>query len=302
MKKIYLYIALIIITVTIIILGTIQLTTSNLYSKPILDEYSYKIPNLDTTFVPQGLCEINVNGRIYKLITAYDFEKKKNSVIYIIDENGKHLKTISLENTYGKHLGGITEYNNELWIASTKRIYIISKTTLINAKNNFTISPTVITFENIDNSNQGYASFCTEYNNTLCIGTFDEEETSTAYGYKYDKVLKQLKLVASINVPKRCQGMVFQNSETVFFSTSFEGYDSKIYKYTIEKVKTINGVVEYQTDEEQLVLDVPDQAEQIYLTDSGDLYVLFESGSKVYKRNKLNLFRKTEDRVVLIDL
>ena len=267
----------------------------------VLDKYSYKIPNLNTTFVPQGLCKILYKGETYRLITAYDYKGNKESVIYIMDEDGKYLKEVSIYGPAGgknNHVGGITEYNDEVWIASTGAIYRISEADLFSDETMLT--PGKLTNKNIMNKLQGNYSFCTYYNGMIWIGTFDENKTSTAYGYTFNSSSNQLILSAAMQIPKKCQGMVFKNNTTVIFSTSYGVLNSTIYQYTIKQSGTKNGVPYYKLDKKKFWISAPSRSQQIYLTGSGNLYVLFESASK--KFDDTNLIQWEEDRVVLIDL
>lgn len=265
----------------------------------VLSSYSYTIPYLNTSFVPQGLCKTTYRRETYRLITAYDYNKSKNSRIYIMNSNGKHLKTIYISNSAGAHVGGIVEYKSEIWIVSTNKIYLISKGSLFNAQNNSTITPrAILTDNNIStNSRQGNLSFCTMYNDTLWIGTFNEKNPSKAYGYQYYESTKTLKHVATMNIPAKCQGMAFLNSTTVFFSTSYGKADSNIYKYTIKSSKNAKtGFTTYTLNQQVAKIVAPSRSQEIYITPSQNLYVLFESGSKVYTTGR------RESKVVLIDL
>ena len=69
------------------------------------------IPNTRTKYIPQGICVIEDNI----LITSYDEEKKDNSIIYLINDNG-YQKKIILDGKY--HLGGISydKNNNEIYV------------------------------------------------------------------------------------------------------------------------------------------------------------------------------------------
>lgn len=293
MKKLLSLILLSFILSTII---AIPVNAIYLNNTMILPFDSYKIPNLNTSFVPQGLCKTTFNGKSYRLITAYDYNNDYYSKIYIINSNGTLSKTIKLRDTAGYHVGGITEFKGEIWIASTNKLLKISKKSLFNAKNGSTITPIVFNKTNIKNI-PGNFSFCTSYNDILWIGTFDQYNTSKAYGYTYNSGTKTLKHVATMTIPKKCQGMAFLNSTTVFFSTSHGSANSNIYKYTLKKT-TKNGLSTYTLNKKTLTITAPSRSQEIYLTPNKNLYVLFESGSKVY-RNKGGLI---ENRVILIDL
>jgi len=273
MKKL---LSLILLSFTLIMF--FALPTNAYYNYKVLKSDSYNIPYLNTSFVPQGLCKTSYVGKTYRLITAYDYNKTKNSRIYIMDSNGNHLRTINLKGTAGCHVGGITEYNGEIWIVSTTKILRISKNTLFKAKNNSTINPNILTNSKIvyKSSTQKNFSFCTSYDNTLWIGSFVESKgIPKAYGYKL--INNNLKQVAVMDIPYKCQGMAFVNKTTVFFSVSHEFVNSYIYKYTLNKKTDKNNFSTYTLNMPNFSIEAPSRSQEIYLTNNGNLYVLFES-------------------------
>jgi len=93
-------------------------------------EYSTAIPGLEYTsignsysmqMIPQGIC---IAGQ-YMLITAYDYEKEKNSVIYVLsnqDESRRELlTTIVLPDK--NHVGGIAFDGERIWLAKSATGY-----------------------------------------------------------------------------------------------------------------------------------------------------------------------------------
>ena len=79
------------------------------------------------TMVPQGICKMGS----YTLITAYDSEKKCNSVIYALNSSGVLLATIVLPSKI--HVGGIIFDGKHVWICngstteSDKYVYYYTK-------------------------------------------------------------------------------------------------------------------------------------------------------------------------------
>jgi len=67
--------------------------------------------NESSSFVPQGICQ----AEKYILITAYHSKKKQNSVVYVVDAEGRSLvSTLTLPNKY--HLGGIAFDGKNIWL------------------------------------------------------------------------------------------------------------------------------------------------------------------------------------------
>lgn len=244
-------------------LGQLAMTTSfkdSNYSKKIFIGHSYKIPNLDTSFVPQGLCQATYSRSTYGLITAYDKKNKEDSRIYIMDSNGKLVKEVKIEDSKGQHVGGITEYKDKIWIVSTKIIYIINKSDLFNFekrtvtigrkkveiyKNDY-VKPKVLTKKNmvINTSDKvadlimsrfiGEFSYCTtsydgEY---IWIGSYTSNSNKTTYANAFKYENGQLKHCAIMETPfNRCQGMCFDGSDKVYISSTREGALLKFYSY-----------------------------------------------------------------------
>ena len=119
----------------------------NAISNSLISDYTV-LPTLDTSYVPQGICQVGE----YKIITAYDGEKKENSKLYIIDSNGEIYKTLDLGSK--SHVGGITydEKTNSIYISGDSgkdsegnknddccTIYKINYDDIKNLENNSTI-------------------------------------------------------------------------------------------------------------------------------------------------------------------
>lgn len=280
----------------------IKEATQKDYSVKVLDAYSYKIPGLDTNWVPQGLCKLSYRNKEknieikYRLITAYN--KNKNARIYMIDSNGQHVNTVEIKNTAGKHVGGITQYQGAIFIASTNRIYRIElvdiATAAIDKKKPRLVDAIELSGKSIQGGTPGNLSFCTT-KTYLWVGTYDKNQAK-AYGYTYDKNTKTLKLCATMKgIPVKSQGMAFYNKgNKVYFSTSA----GKIYSYPYSvKFNNTKRIYEYILMGPPETIKVPTYAQGIYFTDKGNLYVSFESGSKLIDSKTVR-----EKRVVLLDL
>lgn len=288
------------------------------YEKKIFKDVSYKIPDLDTYFVPQGLCSVTteiilhkdvVVGMEYHLITAYDYKEKKDSRIYIMNPYGYREKTVSIKDSIGKHVGGITEYKGKIWVVSTKVIYVIEKKDLFDGDS--IVTPDTIETLPINNVKlKGNYSFCTTSNDGqyLWIGTYKEEGEAYANAFSYDDKTKELKHCATMKIPKRAQGMCFDSNNNVYISTAPFSISSKIYKYKIDKIEEPkhNEVRRYGGNYRTFItkqidtIRAPIGIEEIFCNRDDNVWAIFESSSKAYKWMKWIGY--PENRVVLIDM
>ncbi len=298
---------------TIIILITpsvhaVTISTQLKYNKRVLSNSSYNTPGLNSDYIPQGLCRISYKQKTYRLITAYDHYKKLNSRIYIISSSGKLLKTVTISNSPGGHCGGIAEYGDNIWIASTKIMYIISKAQLFAAKNNEAIRPIkLIENKQIYGTKSKYLSFCTSYNGILWVGYFSKKESSYMYGFTCEIHGDDYKLkkVARVKLPKKVQGVSFVTDNIMALSVSYGVFPSKIYIAKLKKSSSSTQNYSKYTLKMKSSYTVPAGSEQIYFTGNKNLYILFESGAKCFMFKYANILIPgiwTEDRVVLLDL
>lgn len=246
------------------------------------------IPSAD--YVPQGICKANN----YMLVTAYDGEKKTNSVIYVVDMDTKLLiSTLTLPNRF--HAGGITFDGERIWLTgATSDKYkgkpFVQYITYEDFEQMITHQLYRITGKEI--SDRVYIknkpSFLDYNKDVLWVGTYTGSK-STHEGYmngypitikKDGKVkLDTMKYYVISGIDSSAQGAdIFGNF--LYVSSSYMGWTSRvktsfITMYDISDT-TQNGQDMNVENQEIRRLEVPKMNEEI-LVDQGYLYINFES-------------------------
>ena len=244
------------------------------------DKY-IKIPNINDTYIPQGVSQIDNNI----LITYYDYTKKNNSIIYLYNIDTKEERIITLDGIY--HCGSISYHipSNSIYIPGNSS-YInkynyqdiltkdkISYTKTFKVDNNNSLRSSI--------SNKSSVAYLSIYKDELYLGNFSHKK-GIIKKYIIDKEgnIEENNYTLLINPYKDTQGICkyyYNNEEYYIFSTSYTRFkDSTLYitKLINNTFKTIKKI------------KLPPMSEQIN-TNNKELYILFESNSKVYK-NSLN--------------
>lgn len=250
----------------------------------------WDIPLFDN-MVPQGITFIDD----YIATTSYSSDKKANSCVYILDNEGQIINTCDIGNK--AHVGGIAydEANSLVWITGINGcVNAYSKNSILYRNSaspiysNINVGKGLINYKNpLYNS----VSFLTVYNNELYVGNFSL--SNNAYIKKYEISInsrtKELTLGyrGSIKIPSKVQGVTFyeQNDNTyMLFSRSYgNGVDSllQIYEYK-EEIEDYNCIDDY------VCIEMPAMLEQI--TVKGDkLYSIYESAADKYTNKKGNI-------------
>lgn len=262
-----------------------------------LEEKFTEIPIGDSTYVPQGICE--VDG--YKLVTAYDSTGENNTIIYVSDQNGNYIKSVQLDNKV--HAGSVS------YDAQTGSIYITGSgngncsEVLKYTKEDFlTCSEGEILYENskftIDDNCDLYSSsakqsspaYLTISNGYLYVGNFVKDSDIDHSG-----VIKRYKLDENGNVDiASCQNIENPYSETqgmcvynkdgkdyYIFSRSYgRGNDSKLVVATMDEYGNFNT---------ERSMDLPCMSEQISVNQDGGISIVFESGASEYSDASTNI-------------
>lgn len=261
--------------------------THSAFSKVIdADKSTIAVPGLETTvfsdgttadnMIPQGVCVLDR----YILITAYDYNKEHNSVIYAVDKNTGELKSV-IEMPDKNHSGGIAFDGRTVWVAksTSKKVKGISMLRIIDA---------IVTGGNYVLNNYDAvididctASFITAYDGSLWVGTFTEKGNSTLTQYKVNYSRTAAEKGVVYTVPSKAQGAAFftENDTTYLAVTASYGrtLSSKLYLFTVSE----DGIKIARK------LSAPPMLEEIDYSD-GVLYSVFESAATEYstKSNK----------------
>ena len=266
------------------------------------------IPGLDTKFVPQGITYVQETDNF--LISGYMSDSTPSRIYVVNKSSGDHIKYVTMSvdgSPYTLHAGGITTYQNYLYVAGDKVVVRFDLGMLELAEHQGEITA-------IDSFQTGNGcDFLVTYNNQLIVGEFykkDKYETPTAhhittnnqtnyalsYIYNFNPAnqygLESLTPTGAISMPNQVQGMTFTKSGDIFLSTSYSIPSSMLYTYEnvlanpSEKTVTLNNtqVPLYILDSKVLKtsLKAPSMSEEAILVED-KVYLLFESNCKKYR-------------------
>lgn len=262
-----------------------KLRKYKIFVKSMNNKY-ISIPNLESNFVPQGICKIDN----YYLITAYDYTKEKNSVIYVIDSNNKLINKVFLDGKY--HSGGIAHHkeSNSVYVTGASGINngnssYINKYNLkdiLSKDKVYTTSKIIVDDNNTLKSSitkKSSAAYLTIYNNELYLGNFTWNSNGIIKKYNLDNngniILSSSTIIH--NPYKKTQGICkckYKEEYYYLFSTSYSRIkDSILY---ISKLNSNNKFITIKK------INLPVMSEQLNITKEKEIYILFESGAKKY--------------------
>ncbi len=186
-----------------------------------------------TRMVPQG---ITFAGD-YLLITAYDYSKQRESVIYVMNKNtGKYITTIVMPHT--GHMGGIAYDGVNVWYTYGKNLHCIkysviraaakARKTYLELYKVTAVCPMPETM-----------SYVAYYNGKVWAGAYDENAKKYLYGYTISNKSGTPSLTQTnrILMPNRTQGIAFTSDGKLLISRSCQtkegmsGFMSRIDVY-----------------------------------------------------------------------
>lgn len=155
----------------------------------------------------------------YLLMTAYDYAKEENSVIYVMNKsNGKLLTTIVLPDKV--HVGGIAYDGTNVWVSHGGNVAAIRFSTIKSA------AKKKKAYKNVNYTTlckvKTTASFITYYKGMLWVGQTKETAKSPTYSYTITNKsgTPTLKAKHKINLPDRIQGIAFLPDGSLAISRS----------------------------------------------------------------------------------
>ena len=252
------------------------------FKKRVSYAKSYVIPGLvgtnvggfyATRMVPQS---VTFAGN-YLLISAYDYTKKQESVIYVMNKTTrKYITTIVLPHT--GHVGGITFDGENVWICHSnsntlERISYEYITKIAQDAPEYCIDASALSDEyRLKNT----PSCITCYGGRLWVARHTRFFDSEMYSYSYDKKEDKLTAVSNYNLPSKVQGVAFDDNGSIYLSTSYGRNNSsylKVYSSLLSLDKKPN--------EPKVKVEMPPCSEEVAIAD-GTVFVLFESASAKY--------------------
>ena len=259
------------------------------FQKLYRPELSAAVPGLAYTrftdssssqMVPQGIC---LAGE-YMLVTAYDRERRSNSVIYVMtrETDGSWRLLTVLELPEKNHVGGIAFDGTNIWIARSTSGYVssISYETLKAAAYGGQ-SCRLQAYER--NIYLGVtASFVTYYKGRLWVGTYRTILTGpgslSVYRIEETEEGLRLRLEAILEIPVYVQGAQFlERGKAVYLimaASSGRYADSRIYLYQMAGQEQAEPRLLHQ-------YRFPPMAETL-CSDGQTTYFLFESAATCY--------------------
>ena len=262
----------------------------------LVDERVNYVPQ--NNYVPQGIALVGD----YVLTSNFDYYKDKNSMICVIDKDGKLVHKCMLD--HDAHVGGIAydEVNGLLFVTGYSGYILAYDIEDILHKDKVTAKYSNI---NVGDGLSNYvypwvhsASFISIHDNELLVGNFSLRNTGKVKRYKYSIVDDEIQLeyVSSFKIPDMVQGITFykkDDKEYIIFSRSY-GRDCpsvmQIFRYS-EDIKNYG--------DEKLVsssLRLEPMLEQITSRDN-NIYALYESNARPYTVNQDTEF----DSIPVID-
>jgi len=281
-----------VLCVAILVLGGLNLAKFAIYSDYYaIRESIAKNPGLSDGFVCQGI-GVTDDGK-HILVSGY-MNDDSASRIYITDkENNSRFVTVTDEDgkAYDGHMGGIAVHGDKAYIASGKKINIISLDRLLSAE-----CGTAVAFEERISTNNS-ASFIYASQDYLYVGEFHDggkyvtdhkyttpegERYAIASRYSYDDLTKPDRVYS---IPNKVQGICFTPDGKIVLSTSYGLSDSVYYVYSEDKCilseNTLDGAPVYYLDACERQVKGPAMAEGLAYLD-GKVITLTESASDKY--------------------
>ncbi|MBR2466674.1 MAG: hypothetical protein IKB38_07100 [Clostridia bacterium] len=272
-------------------------------------ERDFKIPGLNSGFVPQGI-EETPSGI---LISGY-MTKDRASRIYVLkDGDASAVELFNPDGTpYTGHAGGIDAYFNTVFITGDMTTEVLSLSDLTDGDGKAKV---------IGSFDPGLdPAWCTVWGKYILMGSFANSESddyppdageifTTPSGDRNTSLIKAFRLNSSfplgidptpafaISSGEKVQGLSFVDDKTLVLSTSYGLGSSKLIFHSVDKMKEKSGsyslsdgttVPLYYLDKESETRSVkaPPMSEELMIKD-GYIYVLNESACNKYVFGKL---------------
>ncbi|MCH5252038.1 MAG: bacterial Ig-like domain-containing protein [Lachnospiraceae bacterium] len=215
----------------------------------------------------------------YLLISAYDYSKAQESVLYIMNKKTrKYISTIVLP--HKGHVGGMAYDGNNLWLAYGKKMQCIKYSVIqsaVQGKKQFTeIYRFAAECPALDT-----VSYITYYNGKIWAGAYNEKVQKYMYGYTISnkKGTPALQKTHQILMPNRTQGVAITSAGKMIVSRSCqtkEGKSGFISQLVTYKPTWNFASATIKKNKMKKVVKMPPMNEGIVISGSY-LYVVYES-------------------------
>lgn len=229
-----------------------------------------------TTMIPQGI----TFAKSYILITAYDYAKVENSVIYVLDKSSRELlTTVVLPNK--AHAGGIAYDGRNVWITQSTTLRSLPLSKITEAVDNE--DPyTEITEYNSECEIGQQAATVDYYKGMLWVASYNELKAGSMVSCEIGnkKGSPELTVIKSYKMPDRVQGIAFTSNGRLIVSRSCQtdskkrGFYHRIDVYKPNVSNASSGTI--KLGKVRKTVDMPTMNEEVAVSGSF-VYVNFES-------------------------
>ena len=271
-------------------------------------EKSVTIPGIEDGFTQQGFTY--VRGEDIYAFSGYMKNENLPSRVYLVNSAGETIKYFTLKfnvEDYFGHAGGITQFGNLFWLATTEGyVYTFYLSDALNVEN----GGAVVIKDSFEVGNN--ADYCSVVGSTLWIGEFyragnyetnsshhiecaDGTNMAVIFGYTINEEnfagLDSTVPNKVLSVTNLVQGMTITDSGKIVLSTSYSIPNSTIYVYkdVLSEPSDTNLYIDnnivpvWILDSEVLEekISAPCMTEDLDYVD-GKVYISFESACKKY--------------------
>lgn len=222
---------------------------------------------------PQGLCFTDD----FVLVTSYSDEDDCLGEVLVFDAiDGEYLFTLGMDAE--SHLGGIAFDGKNIWVCNSanktiERIsYDFIQLMALQNPGEFVDATGVVDIYPVNNT----PSCITFYGDRLWIATHTVYFDSVMVAYHYDDKADSLNALSQYKLPKKVQGIAFDENGNVILSTSY-GRKSSSYLMIYDSVVSLST----HPKRPKIQIEMPPGSEEIDVHD-GTIYVIFESAGERY--------------------
>jgi hypothetical protein len=223
---------------------------------------------------PQGICMTED----FLLLTSYSEGNDDLGELFVFDrKSGSYLVTLGMNSR--SHLGGVTYDGQNVWVcnSSSNTIERISYDFIeLMAQQNR--GQVVDASEMVDTFSVTNTPSCmTFYDDRIWIATYStRKKNAVLVAYYYDQTKNELTVLNRYQIPKKVQGIEFDDEGRVYLSTSY-GRSSSSYLKLYTSIFALSGDSEHPA----VRVEMPPESEEIAFSDQ-TLYILFESAAEKY--------------------
>ena len=253
------------------------------------DDYqdTFKVQGNKDNYIPQSITYSDKYDLVIQ--TSYNSKHKVSRIYLTKFSTGEFLKELDLKdennNDYIKHVGGISNDNNTVWITSDYEVCELNMEELVN-NDNTTCKITKLPIR---------GDFVTYNNGILWIGDFFlkpfyyvPNDDPLLLGYDYNQEIDYNKPNYVVSLPKMVQSLVITKDNKFMFTRSFTNLVKtrlSIYSNPLDnKIGTynINGnEIDYYKLELEKEIKIMPMGEGMIIKDN-ELYIIFETSSDSY--------------------